>query len=58
MPHQPAQQIEGSFRVISSEVLPAGKRRRSPNAERAVARIVFWNAALVAAVIFLPQLVG
>ena len=52
------QTIEGSYRVVATEVLPASKRRRSPNRERAVARIFFWNAAFVAAVVFLPQLIG
>ena len=57
MTHDATQTIEGSYRVVASEVLPA-KARRSPNRERAVARIFFWNFAFVAAAVVLPQVLG
>lgn len=57
MPHATTQILEGSYRVVSTEVLPV-KPRRSPNRERAVARIVLWNFAFAAAVVFLPQILG
>jgi hypothetical protein len=41
--------IEGEFRVIATR-----KIRPSPNRQRAVARIVFWNAVLFGAVVLLP----
>ena len=56
MPRPTTQTIEGSYRVVATQVLRT--KRRSPNRERAVARIFFWNAAFVAAVVFLPQLIG
>jgi hypothetical protein len=58
VPHSATQILEGSYRVVATEVLPAGKPRKSPNRERAVARIFFWNAAFLAALVVLPQLVG
>ena len=45
--------IEGSFRLVSSHDLP---RRPSPNRQRVVARMVFWNVAFMAAVVALPIL--
>jgi hypothetical protein len=58
VPRPATETIEGSYRVVATKVLPAARSRRSPNRERAVARIFFWNAALVAAVVFLPQVIG
>jgi hypothetical protein len=49
--------IEGAFRVVAIADLPApGAARASPNRRRAVARIVFWNLAVVAAAVVLPIL--
>jgi hypothetical protein len=45
--------IDGAFRVVSTTELPD---RRSPNRQRQVARIVFWNFAFVFAVVALPIL--
>ena len=58
MPHATTHTIEGSYRVVATAVMPAGKPRRSPNRERAVARIVFWNCTFMAALVVLPQLFG
>lgn len=44
--------IEGSYRVVWTRDMPSD--RPSPNRRRAIARMVFWNLALVAAVIALP----
>jgi len=49
--------IEGSFTVVASRVLPA-QRRKSPNRQRAVARIVFWNLTVAFAAVALPYLIG
>lgn len=49
--------IEGSFTVVATRVLPAA-RRKSPNRQRAVARIVFWNLAFAFAAVALPYLIG
>lgn len=46
--------IEGSFRVVATTDIPP--RRPSPNRQRAVARIVVWNLAIVAAVVAGPIL--
>ena len=44
--------IEGVFRVIATtEASPA---RKSPNRQRKVARIVFWNSAMLVAAVALP----
>ena len=50
--------IEGSFRVVASRDPAERPFRNSPNRQRTVARIVFWNAVCFAAVIFLPVLAG
>lgn len=47
--------IEGSYRVVWTRDLPSD--RPSPNRRRAIARMVVWNVALVAAAIGLPLLV-
>ncbi len=44
--------IEGAFRVVATATCPG----RSPNRQRAAARIVFWNFAFVFAVVALPIL--
>ncbi len=41
--------IEGEFRVVATRAA-----RKSPNRQRAAARIVFWNAVLFGAVVCLP----
>jgi hypothetical protein len=56
--HSATDTIEGSYRVVATEVQPIAKPRRSPNRERAVARIVIWNFAFAAVIVVLPQLVG
>jgi hypothetical protein len=44
--------IEGTFRVIATtDAQPA---RKSPNRERQVARIVFWNTAMMIALVAAP----
>ena len=55
--------IEGTFRLIAERELPtrtasARPARKSPNRQRAVARIVFWNLAVVFAAVVLPYLIG
>ena len=45
--------IEGSFRLVSSQTLP---HRLSPNRQRAVARMVFWNVAFMVAIVAMPIL--
>jgi hypothetical protein len=45
--------IEASFRVVSTRPL---QQRPSPNRRRAAARIVFWNVAIMCAVVALPIL--
>ena len=50
--------IEGSWRVIDTRDLPSRPFSKSPNRQRAVARIVCWNLILFGAVIYLPILVG
>jgi len=50
--------IEGSCRVISTRGLSNRPFRQSPNRQRAVARIIFWNAGLFAAVVYIPILLG
>ena len=50
--------IEGSFRVISTRDPSGQPLRKSPNRQRAVARMVFWNVVLFAAVIYGPILLG
>ena len=44
--------IEGVFRVIATTEAPPV--RKSPNQQRKVARIVFWNSALMVALVALP----
>ena len=46
--------IEGAYRVVSIVDLPPS--RPSPNRRRAAARIVFWNVAVMAAVVVVPIL--
>jgi len=53
VPAYPTDVIEGSFRLVSTRDLP---RRPSPNRQRAVARIVFWNVAFMAAIVAMPIL--
>jgi hypothetical protein len=44
--------IEGTFRVIATtDAQPA---RRSPNRARQVTRIVFWNTAMMVALVAVP----
>jgi len=44
--------IEGTFRVVATtDARPA---RKSPNRERQVARIVFWNTAVMVALVAAP----
>jgi hypothetical protein len=47
-----AEIIEGEFRVIATT--DAAPARKSPNRQRQVARIVFWNTAMLLAVVALP----
>ena len=56
MPAHPANDtvIEGSFTLVASRELPARPFRQSPNRQRLAARILFWNAALMFAVVGLP----
>ena len=51
--HHHTDVIEGSFRLVSSQTL---SRRPSPNRQRAVARMVFWNVALMAVIVAMPIL--
>jgi hypothetical protein len=44
--------IEGTFRVVATE--DASPARKSPNRQRLVARIVFWNSTLMVALVALP----
>lgn len=44
--------IEGTFRVIATTEAPSA--RRSPNRQRQVARIVFWNSAMMIALVAAP----
>jgi hypothetical protein len=44
--------------VISTRGLSSRPFRQSPNRRRAVARIIFWNAGLFAAVVYIPILLG
>ncbi|HEY0649759.1 hypothetical protein [Phenylobacterium sp.] len=44
--------IEGVFRVVATTEAPPA--RKSPNRQRKVARIVFWNSALMVALVALP----
>lgn len=44
--------IEGTFRVIATT--DAAPARKSPNRERQVARIVFWNTAMMIALVAAP----
>ena len=46
--------IEGAFRCVAMTDLTG---RGSPNRRRAVARIVFWNVAVMVAFVALPMLV-
>jgi hypothetical protein len=49
--------IEGAYRVVSIVDLPPSQPTRpSPNRRRAAARIVFWNVAVMAAVVVVPIL--
>jgi hypothetical protein len=50
--------IEGSYRVVSTSDPSSRPFSKSPNRQRAVARIIFWNLVLFTAVIYLPILVG
>lgn len=44
--------IEGAFRVVATtDALPA---RKSPNRQRQVARMVFWNSAMLLALVAAP----
>jgi len=45
--------IEGVFRVVATTDAPPA--RKSPNRERKVARMVFWNTAMLVAVVALPM---
>jgi hypothetical protein len=45
--------IEGVFRVVATT--DASPARKSPNRQRQVARIVFWNTAMLVAVVALPM---
>ena len=45
--------IEGVFRVIATSDAPPP--RKSPNRERKVARIVFWNTAMLVALVVGPM---
>lgn len=46
--------IEGTFRVIATtDAQPA---RKSPNRERQVARILFWNSAMLIALVAGPMM--
>ena len=48
--------IEGEFRVVATRALSARRPfGRSPNRQRAVARILFWNTAVLAAAVLLPH---
>ena len=44
--------IEGTFRVIATT--DAQSARKSPNRERQVARMVFWNSAMLIALVAAP----
>lgn len=44
--------IEGVFRVVATT--EASQTRKSPNRARKVTRIVFWNSALMVALVALP----
>jgi hypothetical protein len=45
--------IEGVFRVVATtDAQPA---RKSPNRQRQVIRTVFWNTAMLVAVVALPM---
>ena len=47
--------IEGEFRVVATRVASVRKPfSKSPNRQRAVARIMFWNAALVGLAVVIP----
>jgi len=48
--------IEGSYRVVSTRDPSSQPFRNSPNRQRAVARIIFWNLVLFTAVIYIPIL--
>lgn len=44
--------IEGTFRVVATtDATPA---RKSPNRQRLAARILFWNATAMVALVALP----
>jgi len=44
--------IEGVFRVVATT--EAKPQRKSPNRERKVARIIFWNSAMLVALVAGP----
>lgn len=45
--------IEGAFRVVATrDVHPV---RKSPNRQRQVARMVFWNSAMLVALVVAPM---
>lgn len=46
--------IEGTFRVIATTDAQPG--RKSPNRERQVARILFWNSAMLIALVAGPMM--
>ena len=44
--------IEGTFRVVATTDAQPG--RKSPNRQRQVARMVFWNSAMLIALVVAP----
>lgn len=45
--------IEGAFRVVATrDIQPV---RKSPNRQRQVARMVFWNSAMLVALVVAPM---
>jgi hypothetical protein len=47
------QVIEGTFRVVATR--DAQAPRKSPNRQRQVARTVFWNSAMLVALVVAPM---
>lgn len=45
--------IEGTFRVVATR--DAQAPRKSPNRQRQVARMVFWNSAMLVALVVAPM---
>ena len=50
--------IEGSYRVVSTRDPSSRPFSKSPNRQRAVARIILWNLVLFAGVIYIPIFLG